>query len=110
MAKMALFSLRAPSCGFVEESFVTVMTSPLEKIKPNVRSISAYTLAPLEAPIKINQNENPFGMPIELKEKVMMRAMHHDWARYPEFVPRSLLEKLADYAGWIPEGVMAGNG
>src|SRR5262249_40362055 len=94
----------------VEESFVTVMTSPLEKIKPNVRSISAYTLAPLEAPIKINQNENPFGMPIELKEKVMMRAMHHDWARYPEFVPRSLLEKLADYAGWIPEGVMAGNG
>jgi len=86
------------------------MSSPLDKIKPNVRAISAYTLAPLEAPIKINQNENPFGMPSELKEKVMARAMRHDWARYPEFVPASLLEKLAAYAGWIPEGVMAGNG
>jgi histidinol-phosphate aminotransferase len=86
------------------------MSSPLDKIKPNVRAITAYTLAPLEAPIKINQNENPFGMPFALKEKVMMRAMKHDWARYPDFVPTSLLKKLADYTGWIPEGVMAGNG
>jgi histidinol-phosphate aminotransferase len=86
------------------------MSSPLDKIKPNVRAISAYTLAPLEAPIKINQNENPFGMPFALKEKVMMRAMRHDWARYPEFVPAALLKKLAEYTGWVPEGVMAGNG
>jgi histidinol-phosphate aminotransferase len=86
------------------------MPSPLDKIKPNVRAITAYTLAPLEAPIKINQNENPFGMPFAIKEKVMLRAMRHDWARYPDFVPASLLKKLAEYAGWIPEGVMAGNG
>jgi histidinol-phosphate aminotransferase len=86
------------------------MVSPLDKIKPNVRAITAYTLAPLEAPIKINQNENPFGMPFAIKEKVMLRAMRHDWARYPDFVPASLLKKLADYTGWIPEGVMAGNG
>jgi histidinol-phosphate aminotransferase len=86
------------------------MGSPLDKIKPNVRAISAYTLAPLEAPVKMNQNENPFGMPFVLKEKVMMRAMRYDWARYPEFVPTTLLEKLAAYTGWMPEGVMAGNG
>jgi histidinol-phosphate aminotransferase len=86
------------------------MSSPLEKIKSHVRAISAYTLAPLDAPIKINQNENPFGMPRALKEKVMARAMQYDWARYPEFTPRPLLEKLAAYAGWVPEGVMAGNG
>jgi histidinol-phosphate aminotransferase len=86
------------------------MPSPLDKIKPNVRAITAYTLAPLEAPIKINQNENPFGMPFAIKEKVMLRAMRHDWARYPDFVPTSLLKKLAEYTGWKPEGVMAGNG
>jgi histidinol-phosphate aminotransferase len=86
------------------------MVSPLDKIKSNVRAITAYTLAPLEAPIKINQNENPFGMPFAIKEKVMLRAMKHDWARYPDFVPATLLKKLAEYAGWIPAGVMAGNG
>jgi histidinol-phosphate aminotransferase len=86
------------------------MNSPLDKIKPNVRAITAYTLAPLEAPIKVNQNENPFGMPREIKEEVLRRAMSHDWARYPDFVPTSLLEKLADYTGWRADGVMAGNG
>jgi histidinol-phosphate aminotransferase len=84
--------------------------NPLDKIKPNVRAISAYTLAPIDAPIKVNQNENPFGMPFSIKEKVMLRAMKYDWARYPDFVPARLLEKLANYTGWRPDGVMAGNG
>jgi histidinol-phosphate aminotransferase len=82
----------------------------LDKIKPHVRAISAYALAHLDAPIKINQNENPFGMPVAVKEQVIARARQIDWARYPEFVPHSLLEKLAAYTGWIPEGIMAGNG
>src|SRR5436853_6615122 len=90
------------------------MNSPLDKIKSHVRAIKAYTLEPLDAPIKINQNENPFGMPAAIKEEVLRRAAAHDWARYPEFVPRTLLEKLADYVGWRPNGtlagVMAGNG
>jgi histidinol-phosphate aminotransferase len=86
------------------------MKDSLYKIKPNVRAITAYTLAPLEAPIKVNQNENPFGMPREIKEEVLRRAMKHDWARYPEFVPTSLLEKLAAYTGWRADGIMAGNG
>jgi histidinol-phosphate aminotransferase len=86
------------------------MPSPIDKIKQNVRAISAYTLTPLEAPIKINQNENPFGMPAAIKDEVLRRAREHDWARYPDFVPTSLLEALADYAGWTYDGIMAGNG
>jgi histidinol-phosphate aminotransferase len=86
------------------------MSSPLEKIKPNVRAITAYALAPLDAPVKINQNENPFGIPSEIKEEILRRARVHDWARYPEFIPTSLLQKLAEHAGWNAEGVMAGNG
>lgn len=86
------------------------MASPLDRIKPHVRAINAYTLAPLVAPIKVNQNENPFGMPGAIKEEVLRRARAHDWARYPEFAPTELLSKLADYTGWRADGVMAGNG
>lgn len=86
------------------------MASPLDKIKENVRAIKAYTLDPLDAPIKINQNENPFGMPAAIKDEVLRRARQHDWARYPEFVPTRLLEKLAAHVGWKADGVMAGNG
>jgi hypothetical protein len=32
----------------------------LRHVKPSVRQIAAYTLAARNAPIKLNQNENPF--------------------------------------------------
>ena len=86
------------------------MTDSLKHIKAHVRAIKAYALAPLEAPIKINQNENPFGMPAAIKDEVLRRAAAADWARYPEFVPTALLEKLATYTDWRADGIMAGNG
>jgi len=86
------------------------MPSPIEKIKPEVRAIKAYTLAPLRAEVKINQNENPFDMPAEIKAEVLRRLQDRPWSRYPTFVPVELHEKLAAFAGWRPDGVIAGNG
>lgn len=83
---------------------------PLTKIKPAVRALSAYTLAPVETPIKINQNENPFDIPEPIKREVERRLAGRAWSRYPDFVPTRLLERLADFAGWRPDGVLAGNG
>jgi len=79
-------------------------------IKPAVRAISAYTLPPYRAAIKLNQNENPFDMPDEIKQEVASRLANRAWSRYPDFVPTSLLERLAAFAGWKPEGTLAGNG
>jgi histidinol dehydrogenase len=84
--------------------------SPLEKIKSAVRAIHAYTLAPYRANIKINQNENPFDMPEEIKQEVERRLSRRAWSRYPDFVPSELLESLAKHAGWKAEGTLAGNG
>jgi histidinol-phosphate aminotransferase len=86
------------------------MPSPIEKIKPQVRAITAYTLQPLRAEVKINQNENPFDMPAAIKEEVWRRLENRPWSRYPAFVPAELLEKLAAFAGWRADGVLAGNG
>ena len=57
------------------------MSSPLDSIKPNVRAITAYPLNPLEAPVKINQKENPFGMPPATREEIIRRARGNDGAR-----------------------------
>jgi histidinol-phosphate aminotransferase len=75
------------------------MNSPLDKIKPAVRAARAYTLSPLRADIKINQNENPFDMPAAIKAEVLERLASRPWSRYPTFVPSSLLERLAEHAG-----------
>jgi histidinol-phosphate aminotransferase len=86
------------------------MKDPLDIIKPAVRAISAYTLPPYRAETKINQNENPWDMPDEIKQEVYGRLRHRAWSRYPDFVPASLIERLSAHAGWRPEGTLAGNG
>jgi len=86
------------------------MLDSLDTIKPRVRELRAYTLAPERASIKINQNENPWDAPEQIKRESMRRLQGRAWSRYPDFVPASLHERLAAFAGWQPEGIVAGNG
>ena len=84
--------------------------SALDSIKPAVRAMRGYTLAPHRASLKVNQNENPWDAPARIKEEVVRRFTERKWSRYPEFVPADLHERLAAFAGWKPDGVLAGNG
>ena len=86
------------------------MKNFLDTIKSPVRELRAYTLSPDRASVKINQNENPWDAPQELKEESLRRLRAREWSRYPDFVPQSLHEKLAGFANWTPDGVIAGNG
>lgn len=86
------------------------MTAPFDIIKPAVRALRAYTLSPHRASVKINQNENPWDAPAEIKEEVLRRFAARAWSRYPDFVPVSLHERLAEFAAWKATGVVAGNG
>lgn len=83
---------------------------PLRHVKPAVRRIQAYTLAALEAPVKINQNENPWDIPERVKRRVLEKALARPWARYPDLDPRELTEALARFSGWREDGILAGNG
>lgn len=82
----------------------------ISKIKPQVRTLSPYTLKQYEYEIKINQNENPLDLPQQIKQEVLAFALERSWSRYPPFVPEELIIKLAEYTSWTPEGILIGNG
>jgi histidinol-phosphate aminotransferase len=84
--------------------------SPLDGVKPQVLKVPAYTLRAYEAEVKLNQNENPFDFPEELKEETFRRFRERQWSRYPDFVPDTLRLRLAEFAGWHKDGVLVGNG
>ena len=86
------------------------MANPLDKIKPRVRGLKAYTLKPDRGAVKLNQNENPWGAPEAVRAETLRRMGGRSWSRYPDFVPASLHERLAAFAGWRADGVVAGNG
>ncbi|MBN2241481.1 MAG: histidinol-phosphate transaminase [Acidobacteria bacterium] len=83
---------------------------PLSGVKSRVLKVPAYSLHAYEAEIKLNQNENPFDFPADLKEEVFRRFRVREWSRYPDFVPDSVRKLLADFAGWRKDGVLVGNG
>ncbi len=84
--------------------------SPLYGVKEQVLKVPAYTLRAYEAEIKLNQNENPYDFPADLKEEAFRRFRARAWSRYPDFIPESLLSSLADFAGWKKQGILVGNG
>jgi histidinol-phosphate aminotransferase len=86
------------------------MSKPIDVIKPAVRALRAYSLSPHRASVKINQNENPWDAPARIREETERRLATRKWSRYPDFVPGALHEKLAQFAGWTADGVLAGNG
>jgi histidinol-phosphate aminotransferase len=84
--------------------------SPSDAIKPEVRRLSAYTLKHVKADVKLDQNENPYELPQDLKEEVARRVLARPWGRYPEFVPHSTTKALAKFTGWTEDGILIGNG
>ena len=86
------------------------MDEALNSIKPAVRALRAYTLTPHRASLKLNQNENPWDAPAPIKDEVLRRFGERRWSQYPDFIPARLNERLAAFAGWRPDGVVAGNG
>jgi histidinol-phosphate aminotransferase len=82
----------------------------LSLIKPAVLAQPGYTLVSPAARRKLNQNESPFDFPADLKREVFTQVAGQFWQRYPEFVPRDLQVALAAHYGWVPDGVLVGNG
>jgi histidinol-phosphate aminotransferase len=79
-------------------------------IKPEVRGLTAYTLKHFSAEVKLDQNENPYELPAELKQAVVDRVLKRNWGRYPEFVPEGTIGTLSKFADWPAEGILVGNG
>jgi len=84
--------------------------SPSDVIKPEVRGLTAYTLRHFDADVKLDQNENPYELPSDLKREVVERVLRRPWGRYPEFVPASVIKTLSAFTGWPEEGILVGNG
>jgi len=85
----------------------------LDNIKPSVRALETYavkgkTLQP--GLIKLNQNENPFDVPDEIKRELAEEFLKNPWNRYPEVFPVELLQRLSSYVHHPAEGIIAGNG
>lgn len=79
-------------------------------IRDAIRDVGEYTLKQHPYRIKLNQNENPYELPISIKDEIARRLIAMPWSRYPAFVPEQQIEKLSGFTGWKSDGILLGNG
>ena len=82
-------------------------------LKKSLQDIATYTVSgkPLQPELmKLNQNENPFDIPLDLKRELLDEFLTQPWHRYPETFPHELLTALAASTGHPADGIIAGNG
>jgi histidinol-phosphate aminotransferase len=78
-------------------------------IKKEVIKLSQYVVPQDLDLIKLNQNESPFDVLPEIKEKIFQRLAKTPWNRYPLDRPISLIKKIANYTN-VPENcILVGN-
>jgi histidinol-phosphate aminotransferase len=87
------------------------LTAVLDRIRPAVRSQKPYHVGGIQdPPVKLNQNESPFDLPEDLKREIVDGFLAVPFNRYPKEQPDRLAEEFASFVGWMPGGVLVGNG
>lgn len=78
----------------------------LSGVREAVRCTPAYPFTPVDAPIKLDQNESALDLPLDLRELAMQRLAHTDWHRYPDLHAETLRHHIAKFEDWNPDGVV----
>ena len=79
-------------------------------LRRGLRAVTPYLLVEESAAIKLNQNESPWDVPVEVKDEVALRLRELPWNRYHQKVPDDFGAALAARAGVPSECVLMGSG
>ena len=92
-------------------SAASIQAQALQRIRADVRAMSAYHIQPSQGLLKMDTMENPFRLPAALQKALGERLGALEINRYPGERLQVLKQMLKDYAG-APEGsaVLLGNG
>lgn len=79
-------------------------------IRKAVKNRPAYNFQAKPHKIKLDQNESPYDLSPELKEKVFDKLRTTEFNRYPAIHAASLRQTIADYCHWPEMGIAIGSG
>lgn len=82
----------------------------LDKIfRPEIIDIAPYKLE-VTTGVKLNQNEAPWDIPVELKTQIIQAWLKEPWNRYPEPNLLPLKKKMSKYLNVWPDSLTFANG
>jgi histidinol-phosphate aminotransferase len=82
----------------------------MDAFKSHLQSPARYPYAPRKASIKLDQNESPYDLPLELKREALRRLEELPWNRYPSLHAEELRARLARQLGCSPDELVISPG
>jgi len=82
----------------------------MKAFKPHLAGLAAYPYRKVDAPIKLDQNESPWDLPPDLKERALSRMRETPWNRYPDMHAESVRALVARSQDWPEDGVVVAPG
>jgi histidinol-phosphate aminotransferase len=79
-------------------------------IRSAVRAAPRYAFSPHDQRVKLDQNESPYDLPAELRERALERVRAASFNRYPDMLSERIRERLAAFESWPSAGIVVANG
>jgi histidinol-phosphate aminotransferase len=83
---------------------------PISWIRPAVKALRGYHLERRDVPVKLDQNENNFGVPDPMMAELLEALRGTPLHRYPSPSQAEILETLSTMSDWPEQGILVGNG
>jgi len=78
--------------------------------RDNLRELKPYDPHEVPYKIKLNANENPYGLPEEIIEEILRKAKNLEYSRYPNANSVKLSEAVSSFWGLSRDNIVIGNG
>jgi len=78
--------------------------------RDNLRELKPYDPHEVPYKIKLNANENPYGLPEEIIEEILRKAKNLEYSRYPNANSVMLSEIVSSFWGLSRDNIVIGNG
>ncbi len=82
----------------------------MDAFKPHLAGLAAYPYRKVDAPIKLDQNESPWDLPADLKDRALARMREAAWNRYPDMHAEAVRGRVARVLDWPEAGVVVAPG
>lgn len=76
----------------------------------NLKKLKPYDPHEVPYKIKLNANENPYGLPEEIIEEILRKAKNLEYSRYPNANSVKLSETVSSFWGLNRDNIVIGNG
>lgn len=82
----------------------------MDAFKPHLSGLAAYPYRKVEAAIKLDQNESPWDLPEDLKQRALERMSRAPWNRYPDMHAETTRALVGRWLDWPQDGVVIAPG